>query len=154
MATVLETYYARKNYLDQQAQAAPLDMDGVWEYQELGYRLGVVESCRVFTQTAPESQDGALLLDHYHLLDAYIQNLTQERRLGPVPSENIQKQRETALYNLNQVIGSYRQYFTRFTPATVGQYKKEVGKVVNTVLPAWLQYRSTYVEIKSQKEGN
>ena len=60
------------------------------------------------------------------------------------PDEKLKKQRATALGNLQTVITSFRKQFQSFAP-TAEAYRDAISKMVNTVLPAWLQYRFTYI---------
>ena len=50
--------------------------------KELLYRIEVLYASQAFCQTAPVTTDVAVLSGHYQLVDAYIQCLTKERRLG------------------------------------------------------------------------
>ncbi len=54
--------------------------------------------------------------------------------------------------NLSRVIQDYRKRFSSFAPAAPESYGYEVGRVVNTLLPAWLQFRNTFVPIKKEKK--
>ena len=56
--------------------------------------------------------------------------------------------------NLERVIQDYRKRFTGFQPAEPEAYQKEIGRVITTLLPAWLQYRNTFVPLKNKKEEN
>lgn len=61
---------------------------------------------------------------------------------------------EAAQNNLERVIQDYRKRFSGFHPASPEAYRKEIGRVVTTFLPAWLQYRNTFVFVKQlMKEG-
>lgn len=65
-----------------------------------------------------------------------------------------QKEREAAQSNLGRVIQDYRKRFSAFSPTAAMAYKKEIDRVITTLLPAWLQFRNTFVPIKKAKEGN
>ena len=105
----------------------------------------------MFVKAAPQSADTKDLFWHYQMVDAYIQNLSLERRYAMDASENLQKQRETARGNLLRVIQDYRNRFTSFAPGNDAScYRETVAKVIQTVLPVWLQYRQTYTEIKKE----
>jgi len=125
----------------------------IWEQQELLYRIEVLETCQMFQKTAPNSADVKLLVTHYQMADAYIQNLTQERRYGSSVSvsEETSKQRDTALLNLQRVIQDYRKCFSSFAPGNdTDCYRKTIAAVIQVILPVWIQYRQTYVEIKKE----
>ena len=52
------------------------------------------------------------------------------------------------------MIQDYRKRFSAFSPTAAMAYKKEINRVITTLLPAWLQFRNTFVPIKKAKEGN
>ena len=151
MPTMLETYQAGKNSFDTSIQTAMPAPDQIWIQQETIYRIEVLETCQMFAKTAPQSVDVQVLSPHYQMVDAYIQNLTQERRYGMSAGEETKKQRETAYSNFLRVIQDYRARFGSFSPGgDTGCYRKTISKVIQTVLPVWIQYRQTYIEIKRE----
>ena len=143
MATLLETYIDLKNSFDN--EAGP---NQIWEQQELLYRISVLETCQRFVKTAPHSANPKELLGHYQMLDAYLHNLTLERRFG---TRNDKKQCDTAHGNLLQVIQDYRKRFGSFAPGNDANcYRNTIASVIQTVLPVWTQYRQTYTEINKE----
>ena len=96
MATLLDTYIESKNNFDNGTQAALPGPAEIWQRQELLYRIGVLEACRLLGKTAPLSAEPKELYWHYQIVDAFFQNLSLERRSGMVVDENHQKRRETA----------------------------------------------------------
>ena len=151
MATMLECYIARKDSFDNGMQAAMPGPIHIWLQQELLYRIEVLEACQMFAKTAPQSLDTKDLFWHYQMVDAYFQCLTTERRYGTDADENLKKQRETAHSNLLRIIQDYRKRLSSFTSGTdAGCYKKTITNVIQTVLPAWVQYRQTYIEITKE----
>ena len=148
MATLLEKYIERKNSFDGRMQAAMPSPDDVWQQQELLYRIEVLEACQMLGKAAPRSADPKDLCWHYQMADAYFQNLTLERRYGASADEKLKQQRETAHGSLLCVIQAYRKNFASFAPGNDADcYRKEITKVIQTVLAVWIQYRQTYVEI-------
>ena len=151
MATMLENYQAQKIGFDNGTQTAMPGPDQIWRQQELLYRIEVLETCQMFVKTAPNSVVLNVLVSHYQMVDGYIQNLVFERRYGYASNEEIKKQRDTAYDSLNLVIESYRKHFGSFAPENdTGRYRKAITGVIQTVLPAWIQYRQTYIEIKKE----
>ena len=102
---------------------------------------------QAFCQTAPVTTDVAVLSDHYQLVDAYIQCLTKERRLGQPADQNLKAKRQTASETLDKVVLDCRKRFSSFTPTDQNQYRKGVSSLINTVLPVWLKLRNTYINI-------
>ena len=151
MATLLESYTTSKNSFDADIQAAIPKPMQVLHQQEVLYRISVLEGCQMFAKAAPRSVDVKCLLWHYQMLDAYFQNLTMERKYGLGTGEDVQKRRDAAQGNLLNVIADYRKRFSSFSPGNdEGCYKKTITSVIQTVLPAWIQYRQTYVEIAKE----
>ena len=136
MATVLENYYALRGELEQRMAQAPINAVDLWYYGEIVYRVGVLETCQMYLRSAPVSMNTPELLGHYQMMDAYVQSLALERRYGPDRGPDTQKEREAAQSNLGRVIQDY------------------LNRVITTLLPAWLQFRNTFVPIKKAKEGN
>ena len=154
MATVLENYYGYRQQLLQRMAQPPISPADLWLYGEILYRIGVLETCQMYLRSAPVSLETPVLLGHYQMLDAYVQCLARERRYGPNRGSDTQKEREAAQNNLERVIQDYRKRFSGFRPASPEAYRKEIGRVVTTFLPAWLQYRNTFVFVKQlMKEG-
>ena len=154
MATVLENYYALRGELEQRMAQAPINAVDLWYYGEIVYRVGVLETCQMYLRSAPVSMNTPELLGHYQMMDAYVQSLALERRYGPDRGPDTQKEREAAQSNLGRVIQDYRKRFSAFSPTPAMAYKKEINRVITTLLPAWLQFRNTFVPIKKAKEGN
>jgi hypothetical protein len=153
MATMIEVYQARKSAFDAGMRAAKPGPAQIWRHQELLYRIVVLETCQMFVNAAPESVDVRTLFSHYQMVDAYVQNLVQERRGGPVSDQGAQSQRDAAHVSLCKIIQDYRSRFSSFAPGNdPGRYRAAISNVMQTVLPAWLQYRQTYIEIKKEAD--
>ena len=154
MATVLENYYGFRQQLLQRMSQQQITAGDLWLYGEVLYRIGVLETCQMYLRSAPITNEMSFLVGHYQMLDAYVQCLARERRYGPNRGSDTQKEREAAQNNLERVIQDYRKRFSGFHPASPEAYRKEIGRVVTTFLPAWLQYRNTFVFVKQlMKEG-
>ncbi|MFR5774387.1 MAG: hypothetical protein ACLUFZ_01685 [Oscillospiraceae bacterium] len=145
MATTLDLYYQNKQQLNARISENKLTMDQLLGYQELLYRISILESCMNFVKTAPVTADVSAMSYHYKIVDALFTCLLQERQFGIPADEKLKKQRATALSNLQAVITSFRKQFQSFAPTTPEAYRDAISKMVNTVLPAWLQYRFTYI---------
>lgn len=152
--TVLENYYGYRQQLLQRMAKPPISPADLWLYGEILYRIGVLETCQMYLRSAPITREVPCLQGHYMMLDAYVQNLARERRYGPNRGPDTQKERDAAQVNLERVIQDYRKRFTGFQPAEPEAYQKEIGRVITTLLPAWLQYRNTFVPLKNKKEEN
>lgn len=154
MATVLENCYSLRTELEQRMAQTAITANQLWWYGELVYRIGVLETCQMFCRSAPASMDVKVLLGHYQMLDVFVRSLAQERRYGPNRGPDTDKEREAAANNLARVIQDYQKRFSSFSPTTPEYYCHEITNVINTVLPAWLQVRNTYVPLKKAKEAS
>ena len=152
MATVLENYYGIRRELEQRMAQQPGKVSNLWCYGEVLYRIEVLEICQMYLRSAPVSLEIPVLLGHYQMLDAYVQNLARERRYGPNRGPDTQKERDAAQVNLERVIQDYRKRFSGFQPAEPEAYQEEIGRVITTLLPAWLQYRNTFVPLQKNKK--
>lgn len=152
MATVLENYYGFRQLLLQRMSQQQITAGDLWLYGEILYRIGVLETCQMYLRSAPITNEMSFLVGHYQMLDAYVQNLARERRYGPNRGPDTQKERDAAQVNLERVIQDYRKRFSGFQPAEPDAYQKEIGRVITMFLPAWLQYRNTFVPLQKNKK--
>ena len=145
MATTLEQYYQTKQQLNARMAEGKFTNDQLLGYQELMYRISILESCMTFIKSAPVTTDTSILGFHYKVVDALFTCMLQERQFGVPADEKLKKQRATALENLHLVINSFRRPFQNFAPNTPEVYRETISKMITTVLPVWLQYRYTYI---------
>lgn len=152
MATVLENYLWDKQTLQQRVLQGGITADILWRYGELAYRIGVLETCQAYCKSAPATTNSQYLFKHYQMLDAYIQSLAQERNYGPNRGQDTEKERDAAKLNLSRVIQDYRGRFSSFAPKADTTYGLEVDRVINTIVPVWIQMRETFVPLRPKKE--
>ena len=145
MATTLEQYYQMKQQLTAKIENGTINVDQVLGYQELLYRISVLEACMSFVKTAPVTTSIGMLGYHYKVVEAFFGNLVQERQIGMPADEHLRNQRGTALGNLQTVFKSFQKQFKSFQPDKPEAYRVAITKMINTILPAWLQYRYTYI---------
>lgn len=145
MASMLDRYIEMKNEMMEQMESHEMTQLELLAFQELAYRIGVLESCRVFTKSAPITMDSKVMLPHYRVVDAFMTTMLVERLVGKTPDEQTKVQRETARENVKKIEDSFRKNFSGFVPKNESQYKAGITAMMNTVLPAWIQYRNTYI---------
>lgn len=92
-----------------------------------------------FAKTAPVTEDMKTMCDHYKVVGNFFGCLIQERQQGLPADEKLRKQRDTALNNYKTVYDSFCKQFKSFKPATPEAYRAAITKMINTILPAWLQ---------------
>lgn len=147
MANILAEYLAKQDDMRLKVAGNELPLESVVEYQELNYRVDVLETCKSLTLTAPVTTDVKKLGYHYQLTERVLSALTTEHQFGPVVNEDGKKKREAALSSLDRVIKDGRRRFTSFKAASQEQYKETVTKFIGSVLNVWIQYRNTYIKI-------
>jgi hypothetical protein len=150
--TLLERYWKiRLDFTDSHTETMPAPAQ-LWNYQELLYRIEVLEVFRQFATAVPLSDDMKVLMPHYQVVNAYIENLRTDRSYPEAPNDNYKKQRETAHASLCSVIEDYRKRYGSYAPQSPEQYSKDIGRTIGTVLPAWIQYRNTITLVKLTEE--
>ena len=116
--------------------------------QELNYRICVLETFQAFSKSAPMGMKVDDLSYHYQLVDAYIKSVLNERQFGAKTDADGKKRRETAHQSLEKVVQAGRKQFSSFAPSKPEQYSQTVGKYINALLPVWMQYRDTYINLQ------
>ena len=85
---------------------------------------------------------------HYQLVDTYVKSVLSERQFGAKTDADGKKRRETARQSLEKVVQAGRKQFSSFAPSKPEQYSQTVGKYINALLPVWMQYRDTYINLQ------
>lgn len=147
MATLLDQYRERQNKFRSQIAENSLPLEDLLVMQELNYRICVLETFQSFCKSAPITMDAKVMSYHFQMVDAYVRFILNERKFGLKADAEGQKRRETARESLERVVQDGRKRFTSFSAGTQEQYKKCIRNFSNTILPVWMQYRNTYVNI-------
>ena len=147
MATILDQYNQKKVQISAQIAAGKFPAEQMLQYQEMLYRIDVLETCMSFCRTAPVTADQRVLGNHYRLFDCFLNCVLQERRFGFPTDEAGQKQRETAFNNFLAVVNSFRKKFQSFAPKSQDEYRNIITQMIETILPAWMSYRNTFVSL-------
>lgn len=147
MATVLDQYREKQNQIRSKIAENSLLPEDLLVMQELNYRICVLETFQSFCKSAPVTTEVKVISYHFQLVDAYVRFVLNERRFGPKTDADGQKKRETALVSFEQVVQDGKKRFTSFSATTNEQYKNCISQYVNTILPVWMQYRNTYINL-------
>ena len=147
MATYLDEYHNRKLSFAPLLQAGKMTLRDTVVYQELLYRIQVLETCQLLCKTAPVTTDTRELVGHYQLVDAVLHCAAKERKFGAPADEKGKAQRKTAGENLEKITMDCRKRFSSFQAKSPGQYRQSVSAMIGAVLVAWVQLRNTYVPI-------
>lgn len=148
MATLLSEYQEKKGSLTAQAASGNMSFDQLMLYQELAYRIEVLEVSQAFCRSAPITMDMKAMINHYKLVDGYVRCIGKERRFGPSADEKQKAMRQTAANAMDKVIVDSEKRFSSFSPNSPEQYKNSICSLINTVLPVWVQLRNTYLDIQ------
>lgn len=147
MATILDQYRERQNLIRSKIAENSLLPEELLVMQELNYRICVLETFQSFCKSAPVTTDVKVMGYHFQMVDAYVRFVLNERRFGPKTDADGQKKRETALVSFERVVQDGKKRFTSFSAGTNEQYKNCISQYVNTILPVWMQYRNTYINL-------
>lgn len=147
MATILNKYLQVRDSMQEKIKQGALPCDQILVYQEILYRISVLETCQAFCKTAPVTMDAKQLSYHYKIVDAYLTSLISDHKFGMPADEALKAKRKTASASLQEIIQSCRKSFSSFKPVTNDLYRTNISALVNTVLPVWVQYRDAYIQL-------
>lgn len=147
MATYLDDYNNRKLSFGPLLKQGKMTLGDTMVYQELLYRIQVLETCQMLCKTAPVTTDTRELVGHYQLVDAVLFCAGKEHAFGIPVQEQDKAQRKAAGENLAKIVADCRKRFSSFQAKSPEQYRQSISAMVGTVLVAWVQLRNTYVPI-------
>lgn len=154
MAKILDIYKEKQNVIEQAIKNKQLPLGDLERAQELTYRIHVIESFRTYCMTAPVTDNTKTMVEHLDKVSNFIKELPAERPVKAVTDEKVTKSRETAKSTLNDALSGIWNSFARFNPTSPEQYREQIIKNINGLIPVWLQYRDTLIPIKIPAEGN
>ena len=118
------------------------------------YRVSVLSTMRTFENSAPIGGETEDINFHFRILTKFVGLLIAERRTGRKVDEAGQKKRETALEVLENIFESKKEEFEEFDfEEKAGSYAKFVQGFLCAIVPAWAQYRDTYVDVSKLPVG-
>ena len=148
MATVLGQYKQYQEGLLKKINDGSLKQQELLAFQELNYRIATLELMQAYCRTAPVTTELGAIGYHYQLVIASFRALLTERRFGPKGDEQKVQQRATALKSLEAVFNDQCRRFQSFNAGTPELYRKSVQEMINTVLPVWVSYCTSYINIE------
>lgn len=152
MITPLEFYQIEASRLrTAMKEDGQLNSQECWLYQELQYRISVMQSLLGFCLAAPVTTSQAEIEQHWGQLRAYLTYLSFERKYKADAVQKIQNDRETAHSSLIKVIKDQMETTMALQVHLPDDYKKQITIVIGTVTPVWVQYRNSFLEISLQK---
>lgn len=151
---LIEQYQRSCKVLDEQLADGKCSVKKIVEVQELKYRISSLSTLRSFGLSAPIDGTMEEINYHFRIFMKYLGFLLEERRMGKKTDESGQKKRETALDILQDVFETKRAEFEQYDfeekPTT---YAKFVNDVLGAMLPVWVQYRDTYIDVSKLPLG-
>ena len=145
--TLLEQYSAKLNEMNEKIRAGQLPPEEMLVYQELVYRIAVLNTCKAFCAGAPVTMETAKLCCHYQVVIMYVKMLSGERQVGSKTDEDGKKKRGAAKETIDRVMNDGVRRFSSFNPKADDHYKKTVSEFINAYISVWIQYRNTYINI-------
>lgn len=137
------TLTEKKNILQKELQKGFVPAY-VRQYNELLYRIEVLENLQMLAVTAPVSKDNQALLAHFTFVQETLNRILNER-LAPNPSaESV-----TGLENLMKLVTSHLDSFKKFNPEPYPEdtYRKAIMNIYKTVSNAFILYRNTICKV-------
>lgn len=153
MASWLDEYQNIKADMERAFNDAAPAVEQLIVYQELIYRIGVLETAKALCSSAPVTTDTKVLVRHYQLVDAYLRCVVNERRFGLPADVKLKERRQTTSDALTKVHADCRKRFSSFRPVNERTYRESINQLINTVLPVWMQLRNAYTDIPRHKEA-
>lgn len=153
MATKLQIYLKCKENMESQTNGGTLPLDQILVYQEVCYRISVLQSCQAYNQTAPVTTNIRAIMFHFQMLDAYLCALQEEHKVGVPADEKRKEQRRTAAQSFGIIVQNCRKPFLSFRASTPELYKSKVGILFSSILPAWIQYRDSYIPFDTKNNS-
>ncbi len=145
---LIEQYQKSGKLLEEQLLDGKCSLKKVVDVQELKYRISVLSTMRTFENSAPI---GGTLEDinfHFRILTKFVAFLIEERRMGKKTDATGQKKRETALEVLENIFESKKSEFEEYDfEEKADSYMKFVQSILCCIVPAWAQYRDTYIDV-------
>ncbi len=144
--SLLQDYVSLKNEVEDRMEGAK-----AWKrivlFQELSYRVFVLETLQAFMNTVPDIEDGKAVNYHVKAMIAYLQDLPDEHKFALKADEEGKEARETALKALQKACKDACRKLDEYEPEEQEEYIKGIKKILGSVVKVWAQYRETLVAV-------
>lgn len=140
--TIAEKLHERKAQLED-----ALSIGETIEYQEIAYRLYVLDVMKRLTDAIPKTQEPSEHTAHYQLMIRFLHGLVDEQDVISPSPQTAETERECAKMMLINVFtdGVCRMQENTF-PKPSG-YQLAAQNLLQTITVAWLGYRETIVSV-------
>ena len=145
--TIMQLYTELYEEYQRQVEETELPLKKLLEYQELKYRIFVIDTFRSFERIIPLTDDKKEIQRHYYVVSKFIRSLLTEHKYGTKTDETGMKVRETAERALLKVVSDGERRFKSLA-IQFQQYYKSIYEYFQTVLIVWTQYREAYIKIE------
>ena len=145
--TIMQLYTELYEEYQRQVEETELPLKKLLEYQELKYRIFVIDTFRSFERIIPLTDDKKEIQRHYYVVSKFIRSLLTEHKYGTKTDETGMKVRETAERALLKVVSDGERRFKSLA-IQFQQYYKSIYDYFQTVLIVWTQYRESYIKIE------
>ncbi len=149
--SLLQDYVMLKNEMENR-MGDTTGLKSLLLYQELGYRVLVLDTLKAFTDTVPDIEDGKAVRSHARALISYIRAIPEGYPFAPRADAAGKKARETALATLQDVCEDACDKLDTYVPEKTEEYVKDVGKILQPVPNVWRQYRDTLIAVGDNGE--
>ncbi len=149
--SLLQDYVMLKNEMENR-MGDTTGLKSLLLYQELGYRVLVLDTLKAFTDTVPDIEDGKAVRSHTKALMNYIQTIPDGNKFAPKVDETGKKARATALETLREVCEDACDNLDEYVPESQENYAKELSKILRPITSVWSQYRDTLIAIVDNGE--
>lgn len=125
------------------------DVTALRIYQELSYRVSVLETWKVLIDYAPDWSDVEAVKEHKALLIPFCKQLPYEHLMGiPEPTEKEIKKASTAQKVLETVLEDCLMRVTQFDSTSGQSYRDAICGIISAISKVWLQFRMTLLDVK------
>ena len=145
--TIKQIYTELYETYHQQVEEGELPLKKLLEYQELKYRIFVLDTIQAFEMNIPLTEDKKDIQRHYYVVSKFIRSLLTEHKYGTKTDEAGVKVRETAEKALQKVVADGERRFKSLA-IQFQQYYKSICDYFQAVLIVWTQYRESYIKIE------
>lgn len=123
-------------------------------YQEIAYRLSVLDVIARIDAAIPETMEKSKCGAHYQFMMSYLQLLVEEHCFVKPSSDKAAEARACAKEMLIKVLKDNEQCMMRFVPQEPADYRKVARNTLQTVTIAWISYRETFVRVFDENKKN
>lgn len=140
--TIAEKLHERKAQL-----ADARSISEAMEYQEIAYRLYVLDVMKRLSEAIPETQEPSEQETHYQLMTRFLHGLVNEQDVISPPPQTASAERECAKMMLINVLtdGVCRMQGNTFLEPS--GYQLAAKNLLQTTMVTWIAYRESLISV-------